>query len=207
MPDEHRDSQPNFAIFNPENADEIGNENFNQSEFICLHLYYIIFSYYSIKTQKDLNDSKQFECCCDVDLIMKKTKQEPNLILSDYPPSLVPRIHCIKATRLIHNNPLLSNYMQPINLQLDQKEKEVVDDSLNFEYWNSQLNSFLIHLIHDPTLINSQNIIVNNDTQLKSKAQISLMKLRKDIIAMFEDLLLGDNLAAEYLLMHLLSHV
>jgi hypothetical protein len=108
----------------------------------------------------------------------------------------------------MHNNPLLRpSYFNDSNVENKDEDKKIDDAELNSKYWNAQLNTFLVNLINDPTLQIKSNISVIDDSCLFSKAQMSILKLRKDIISMFQELLLGDNLAAEYLLMHLLSNV
>ena len=36
-------------------------------------------------------------------------KKSKNVVLSSFPPSLVPRLHCIKSFHLYHNNPLVNS--------------------------------------------------------------------------------------------------
>lgn len=68
--------------------------------------------------------------------------------------------------------------------------EEASDKSDN--YWNKQLDGFI------STLKSSSQMGSANDP---------LCILRKEIIDTLQELLLGDALAAEYLLMHLLSTV
>jgi hypothetical protein len=46
-----------------------------------------------------------------------------------------------------------------------------------------------------------------NDLALFENSRTHLLKIRQELINCFQDMLLGDVLAAEYLLMHLLSSV
>jgi hypothetical protein len=146
----------------------------------------------------------------DIKLEVNQEIRTKTTIVSSYPPSLIPRLHCIMAKRLLHNNPfLVQNRIKPDSNAPNKDEDKKMDDAdFNSNYWNSQFNTFLIDLINDPSLVNNNDYIsVIDDTCLSSKAQMNLMKLRKEIISIFQELLLGDNLAAEYLLMHLLSNV
>lgn len=102
-------------------------------------------------------------------------EQVAGQVLSSFPPSLVPRLHCIRAKHLKHNNSLL--YKQ--NSGIDTKDAA---------YWSRQHAQFLASLSEDGK-------------------ELQLLTLRNEILACFQEMLLGDALAAEYLLMHLLSRV
>jgi hypothetical protein len=62
-------------------------------------------------------DASNNHCkCTDANLVNQKKP-----VLSSYPPSLVPRLHCIKSFHLIHNNPLL------VKLNLNSKIKQIFE--------------------------------------------------------------------------------
>jgi hypothetical protein len=69
----------------------------------------------SMQVAKEAADSDYCKCT-EMDIcVTKSIKHSKQTILSAYPPSLVPRLHCIKSYRLIHNNPLLSRYQCEIS--------------------------------------------------------------------------------------------
>ncbi len=108
-------------------------------------------------------------------------KKRHNLqVLSSFPPSLVPRLHSIFSHRLMHNNPFLN------------KEKMVCGGEKE-AYWQRQKSVLLAE------------VSGGNETRMRSGNEI--INLRQEITACFQEMLLGDALAAEYLLMHLLSTV
>ena len=88
------------------------------------------------------------------------------------------------------------------------------------KYWSRQQRAFFSSLIANPidsTNTNgssSSSCDTNTDqtsgdqtAALLDSAQVYLIKLRKEIVSFLQELLLGDTLAAEYVLMHLLSSV
>ena len=103
-------------------------------------------------------------------------------VLSSFPPSLVPRLHCLRSVHLVHNNPILNK--QPME---PRTEKSKVDKP---DYWSKNNAKFLESLKTE-----------------QIGADAVLLKLRAEILSCFQEILLGDSLAAEYLLMHLLSTV
>lgn len=51
--------------------------------------------------------------CSEMDICLTKySTHSKKVILSEYPPSLVPRLHCIKSFNLFNNNPLLSRHFE-----------------------------------------------------------------------------------------------
>ncbi len=69
-------------------------------------------------------------------------------------------------------------------------------DALNF--WNYQSMNFVKNLCQTKSAVNSSIIEIDNSQVIS--------QLRKDIINYFQEfLLLGDGLAAEYLLMNMIS--
>jgi hypothetical protein len=69
------------------------------------------------------------------------------------------------------------------------------------EYWNEQYKNFMVNLY-----MQANNTSPSLDL-LFENTHIHLIRLRKELVNFFQELLLGDALAAEYLLMHLLSSV
>ena len=60
---------------------------------------------------KSLVDGKKEANLCSCKIETKKYSQHSKVVLSSFPPSLVPRLHCIKSFHLKINNPLLNiNY-------------------------------------------------------------------------------------------------
>ncbi len=131
----------------------------------------------------------------DINVTKVHIKHNKKMVLSAFPPSLVPRLHCLKAFFLNHDNPLVAKDLRWENVE--EKAKNEQQDSNN-AYWNQQCEQFFRDLC-GANKIDEQNLHAN--------AQIEIMKLRREIINIFTELLLGDALAAEYLLMHLMSHV
>ena len=145
--------------------------------------------------------------CLDIKLTKVHTKHNKRMILSQFPPSLVPRLHAIKVVNLVHVNPLIHRDLTlPVEHEKESKESKNSFASVNAKYWNTELDAFFRHLINDPSATNNCKSIVN-DSVLFSNAQMHLYKLRKEIINIFQQLLLDDGLAAEYLLMHFLSNM
>jgi hypothetical protein len=66
------------------------------------------------------------------------------------------------------------------------------------DYWKKQFADFLTSL---------KSADATNPMQMMDGSNGSLNKLRKELVEALQELLLGDELAAEYLLMHLLSSV
>lgn len=73
------------------------------------------------------------------------------------------------------------------------EEEETTKTHKSNDYWNKQLADFV-------------QTLKSSSSQMGSVSD-PLNMLRKEIIDTFQELLLGDTLAAEYLLMHLLSSV
>lgn len=156
---------------------------------------------FKIHKETKIEDENHHLCkCTEMDIyITKVTEHSKKYILSEFPPSLVPRIHCITSFNILSNNPLLgrdAKMEKKDQMQIDQQEKK--DD-----YWTLEYSQFLRSLLKESNA-NLENI---DDSLLFDQSQIYLNKLRNEIILMFQELLLGDALAAEYLLMHLLSSV
>ena len=125
--------------------------------------------------------------CTEQDGTLAKRK----VILSNYPPSLVPRLHCLKAYRLSHDNPLLA-------------KNKYVTEVESAKYWKEQYEAFMVSLNKDALLSNLSPTI---DAVFLEKSCLYLASLRKELTDFFQELLLGDSLAAEYLLMNLISSV
>ena len=152
------------------------------------------------KEKKVEDENHHLYKCTEMDItITKVTEHSKKYILSEYPPSLVPRIHCITSFNLLSNNPLIrrdSKLEYNEEMQIDQGEKSC-------DYWTLEYKQFLRNLLKE----SNKNIDNIDDSILFDQSQIYLNKLRNEIILMFQELLLGDSLAAEYLLMYLLSSV
>jgi len=155
-------------------------------------------SVYMSATNQQMTSDKTKMDQMETDEPNETENQDKKASLSSYPPSLVPRLNCIKSFRLVHNNPLLSN-----KLTYENDEKE--EAKQNTTYWNQQYRSFLADLIND----NHMNQLSQEqlDVNLIENSKIYLLKLRQELINCLQEILLGDSLAAEYLLMHLLSTV
>lgn len=97
-------------------------------------------------------------------------------------PSLVPRLHCIVARHLPHTNPMLP-----------------VDDAskLGNKFSSFSLNCALI----DAEVTNITIFVVLNNIVDKPAL------IRSQLISMLTECIGGDALAAEYILLHLLSRV
>ena len=135
-------------------------------------------------TQNSLNTCN----CTEQDQANFVNSSLRKVILSNFPPSLVPRLHCLKAYRLPHDNPLLGK-----NTLVNEKEST--------KYWKDQYENFLLNLNKE------SNLNPTIDAVFMEKSYINLSSLRKELVDFFQELLLGDALAAEYLLMHLISSV
>jgi len=158
---------PSLAYEHDEHGDSLHHHNFEMSERLMSTV-----SLEENLTEMSVESSNETSRDNDAD------KKRHNLqVLSSFPPSLVPRLHCIFSHSLMHNNPFLA------------KEKTVCGgsktDIAKEAFWQSQKELFL-------SGTSESNEIIN---------------LRQEILACFQEMLLGDALAAEYLLMHLLSTV
>lgn len=156
---------------------------------------------FKIHKEKKIEDENHHLCkCTEMDIhITKVTEHSKKYILSEFPPSLVPRIHCIYSFNLLSNNPLLRR-----DTKIEKEEEMQADKTdKNDEYWSMEYTQFLRDLLKE----SNTNWETIDDSILFDQSQIYLNKLRNEIILMFQELLLGDALAAEYLLMHLLSSV
>lgn len=126
-----------------------------------------------------------------------------NKILSAFPPSLVPRLHCIKSFNLCHNNPLIELPIRDQELNEDTNEnKDKMKDEMQ-TYWKNELIKF----VGDISMLDLGSLNLNIDQAITESKTIYLNNLRKEIINLFQEILLGDALAAEYLLMYLISSV
>ena len=164
--------EPSLAYEHDENSDTHHQQNFQMSE--------------KLMSQVTLEDSKPMETD-DVASINAASKEpSASQVLSSFPPSLVPRLHCIRAAHLKHSNALLCR--EP-NGELDA----------NDSYWSAEYRKFLAGLLE-------QEASLESAASLEASKQ-QLLSLRKEILSCFQEMLLGDALAAEYLLMHLLSRV
>ena len=132
-------------------------------------------------------------------------------VLSSFPPSLVSRLHCIQSHHLLHNNPFLNK-----EKIIENNENPRVEGG----YWKRQENSFLLGLCDSGenksamTMLGDTKVSPLNTgdldgkrSELVTRSRAHILNLRADIIGCFQEMLLGDALAAEYLLMHLLSTV
>ncbi len=89
--------------------------------------------------------------------------------------------------------------------------KENQDEKI---YWKTQLASFLTNLTNENNREHNNSSASNKltpspfiDAALLESSKVHLLKIRQELVNCFQVILLGDNLAAEYLLMHLLSSV
>jgi len=141
-------------------------------------------------------NSMETDDSCETCRCNDSEKKRQNLqVLSSYPPSLVPRLHCIKSQHLIHNNPFL--YKEKSENE-SQKSEEV-------PYWSKQYKMFLSSLIEGQSF--GTKTSPTTDAVLFENAKSKVLNLRQEIVNCFQEMLLGDALAAEYLLMHLLSTI
>jgi hypothetical protein len=145
--------------------------------------------------QSSANGENHTVCSCDPATWLGE-KVAKKAILSSFPPSLVPRLHCLRAYRLSHDNPLLSNNKESC-VNLDEEKAYEKDKA---KYWQEQREIFLGGLC----VSNKKATEVIDAEQAMS---FQLASLRKEIVGFFQELLLGDSLAAEYLLMNLISNV
>merc|ERR1712127_383536 len=139
-------------------------------------------------------------------------------VVSSFPPSLVPRLHCIKSFNLMHSNPLFRVFQKETETKTtkeknsDEKAEQMMEsneknhnnhnkkeEETSEKFWTTEYRTFLSTLHSSPPSIDSPSLVDNS--------QVHLIKLRQEIIGVFMEMLLGDALAAEYLLMHLLSQV
>jgi len=103
------------------------------------------------------------------------------------PASLVPRLHCIKAYQLKHNNPLLD---LPF----------IKTDNNSNSYYGTQLESLIKDL--------NESDMNESERRPQSGDLCSFINLRNDMVKFLQEyFLFGDELAAEYLLMNLISTV
>jgi hypothetical protein len=95
---------------------------------------------------------------------------------------------------------------------LDNSTQEQFDNEKCFkkaksqDYWNKQYENFLLSLNKHECIAYELLSAAEKEAFLDSSHQ-NLIKLRQELIGFFQELLLGDALAAEYLLMHLISNV
>ena len=78
------------------------------------------------------------------------------------------------------------------------------------EYWKIQMRMFLSDIMTNEEKKEQSNKICPlpiNDLALFENSRTHLLNIRQELISCFQEILLGDVLAAEYLLMHLLSSV
>lgn len=216
MHDEHRDHALEMAGYEligeqDENIAESFNLNINEKDEKQVTL---LDKEQQEALRKAVSEHSGEICSCKeelkISLTKTHTKHKHKQILSAFPPSLVPRLHCIRAVPLIHNNPLLEQQKEMASLERGQTSEEdylkkVQEEQfkLNGVYWEKELEKFLKQIVDDST----HSKWSTTDPSFQSTAQMHLFKLRKEIIGIFQELLLGDSLAAEYLLMHLLSSV
>lgn len=161
--------EPSLAYEQDENAD-MHQQNFQMSEKLMSQ---VTLEESSMDTDESKSNDKNDSL---------KLDQQNGQVLSSFPPSLVPRLHCLRSMHLLHNNPILNK--QPI-----QHKKEINTEEKS-AYWIDRKSKFLESLKGDATT-----------------SEAGLLKLRGEILSCFQEMLLGDSLAAEYLLMHLLSTV
>ena len=138
---------------------------------------------------ENINKTPSLFTACNCDESNAAVKRTPKVILSCFPPSLVPRLHCLKAYRLTHDNPLLAK-----NKNLNETETS--------QYWKEQNEQFLMS-INKEIMSGSATL----DAVLLERSSNYLTSLRKELVDYLQELLLGDSLAAEYLLMNLISNV
>lgn len=131
-----------------------------------------------------------------------KSQQKNTQVLSSFPPSLVPRLHCLKSYRLMHNNPYMNKELLNVNIQAKK-----IDQNIQNEYWNRQHKMFLTNFLNNSESLENSKVSPGIDSTLIENSRMHVMSLRKEIVSCFQEMLLGDSLAAEYLLMHLLSTV
>lgn len=156
--------EPCLAYEQDENSDSHHQQNFKMSE--------------KLMSQVTLEETSN---TMEIDNKAENKEQPAGQVLSSFPPSLVPRLHCIRAKQLKHDNSLLYKQSNEI-------------DTKDTAYWSRQHEQFLASLSEDEATANSNK-------------ELPLLALRKEILSCFQEMLLGDALAAEYLLMHLLSRV
>lgn len=101
------------------------------------------------------------------------------------PPSLVPRLHCLFATPLSHSNPLL-----PLRLPKESMCIHLFPPSLPLLY----------------TYIAPLSLILSSAGLLAS-LDINMKHCRSVLLELLTGLCFGDQLVAEYLLIHLISSV
>jgi len=111
---------------------------------------------------------------------MEFTEMETETHLQSPPTSLVPRLHVIFADKICHNNPLLSPEIRRAVGARDQNENQ--DEKKN-----------------DATS--------NERDALIAKELAALKDVQSELTTMLKEVLLGDELAAQYLLCHLISSV
>ena len=91
------------------------------------------------------------------------------------------------------------------NVEETTKESEKARQKAHFEarrrYWENELSAFKENLLKTTNL--------NERAQMNhlNKEKSVVYELRQELISLFQELLLGDALAAEYLLMNLISSV
>lgn len=169
--------EPSLAYEQDENSDSHHQQNFQMSEKLMSQV-----------TLEETNSSTMETDSAATNKAETKD-QTSSPVLSSFPPSLVPRLHCIRAKQLKHNNSLM--YKQ--GNEIDTKDPA---------YWSRQHKQFLSTLFENEASLKS-----GNEAAFMEASKLLLLTLRKEILACFQEMLLGDALAAEYLLMHLLSRV
>ena len=87
----------------------------------------------------------------------------------------------------------------------ETKESEKINKKAHFEarkrYWENELKIF------KENLLKTTNLNERAQVNPLNKEKSVIYELRLELISLFQELLLGDALAAEYLLMNLISSV
>lgn len=182
--------EPSLAYEHDEHGDT-HHRNFQISEKLM--------SKVSLEENKmETDEANDDETCHCEDTERRQQNLQP---LSSYPPSLVPRLHCVKSYHLIHNNPFLHTEK---HLELCDNKTDQDGQAGEKSYWSKQLNLFLAGLSGQSL---ESKVSPTVDAALIEHSKVHVLNLRQEILSCFQEMLLGDALAAEYLLMHLLSTV
>jgi hypothetical protein len=124
-------------------------------------------------TFNDASTSENQPDHCKCDNMPKKA------VLSSYPPSLVPRLHCIKFYSLVHNNPLLEKLTQKSDKYMEKEKASSVDKKVEINnYWREEFKKF-------------SSLCLRSETSSFDDSIIHLHKLRQELLNCFQEMLLG----------------
>lgn len=127
------------------------------------------------------------------------------------PPSLVPRLHSIIHLKLKHNNPNVPTEKAKLNSGRDNNIDVSILEHRRFFYFSfllirlwTYIYPLFIKILMCILIIFKKFFAYDADV---SSLRTEISMLRRQILSALEQVMLGDSLAAEYFLCHLISSV